>query len=196
MAYEWLQTIGSEALTTTDNYTPDSIPLEPSPSVFNIGDVKIGSDDSKEFNFSSDLIFTMTYTNTYHSQINMSWRDVPNSTNFIISTIGARVIDWAYLMVAIDYSLERAYPVYLLHFPDLPNLMRVERIDNIQDNQKRRLYELIMGAVPPLYNWTSVPAISGKNGILSLPTLFSQPTDGSPVTGADMSAFFKWNNGA
>ena len=57
-------------------------------------------------------------------------------------------------------------------------------------------YNALHGAVPVLYQWSSVPAISGKNGILNLPTLFSQPTDGNPVTGVDMSAFFKWNNGA
>ncbi len=185
MAYEWLQTIGSETLTTTDNYTPSSIPLEPSPSVFNIGDVRIGSDDTKEFNFSNDLIFTMTYTNTLHSQIQMTWRDVPNSSNFISSTIGSRVIDWSYLMIAIDYSLEMAYPVYLLHFPDLPNLMRVESIgSSLTDSQKGRLYELIQGAIPPLYEWQSVPAISGKNGILSL----SQIKNESIGTGDYVSA--------
>lgn len=36
-------------------------------------------------------------------------------------------------------------------------------------------------------HWSSVPAISGKNGILSLPTLVD--TDGEPISGQSTSAF-------
>lgn len=38
------------------------------------------------------------------------------------------------------------------------------------------------------YNWSSVPTISGKMGILRLPTLFND-TDGNPVSGAAASDF-------
>lgn len=37
------------------------------------------------------------------------------------------------------------------------------------------------------YTWSSVPAISGKNGILSLPTLVD--TDGEPISGQSASVF-------
>lgn len=45
--------------------------------------------------------------------------------------------------------------------------------------------------VPPIvYNWQSVPSISGKNGILSLVTLDSESiNDGEPVSGAAVSVF-------
>lgn len=39
------------------------------------------------------------------------------------------------------------------------------------------------------YQWSSVPAISGKNGILSLPILDSASWDGTPITNADISIF-------
>lgn len=58
------------------------------------------------------------------------------------------------------------------------------------------LYQAITGNLQPEHSWLSVTAISGRNGILDLPTLFTQPTDGEPVTDADMTAFFKWNMNA
>ena len=87
-------------------------------------------------------------------------------------------------MVAIDYTAEMAYPVYLLHFPDLPNLVQVNSLNSIQDAKKLRLYELIMGAVPPTYTWTSVPAISGSMGVLSLSTIKDENIgDGNTIYG-------------
>ena len=72
--------------------------------------------------------------------------------------------------------------------------LAAEAVEN--DTTSATLYQTLMGHIQPEFTWSSVPAISGKNGILNLPTLFSQPTDGEPVTGADMSAFFKWNMNA
>lgn len=50
-------------------------------------------------------------------------------------------------------------------------------------------YDAIIGAEQPLYTWSSVPAISGKNGILSLPMLDSVSWDGTPITDADIDIF-------
>lgn len=44
------------------------------------------------------------------------------------------------------------------------------------------------------YNWQSVPSISGKNGILSLPVLVS--TDGEPVSSGSASDFSALPSGA
>lgn len=51
--------------------------------------------------------------------------------------------------------------------------------------------QLVINEGPPiLYQWSSVPAISGKNGILSLTTLKEESiNDGSPVDDATASAF-------
>lgn len=59
-----------------------------------------------------------------------------------------------------------------------------------QDNmliETNDCYNAILALVPVLYQWTSVPAISGKNGILSLPTLVD--TDGNPISGQSASVF-------
>lgn len=49
-------------------------------------------------------------------------------------------------------------------------------------------YDIFQDSVPVLYQWSSVPAISGKMGILSLSKIKNEDLgDGSPVTGASMS---------
>ena len=48
-------------------------------------------------------------------------------------------------------------------------------------------YTAIKGAVPATYQWQSVPTISGKNGVLSLPVLID--TDGNPVSNGSVSDF-------
>ena len=50
-------------------------------------------------------------------------------------------------------------------------------------------YLAITGSEQPAYEWQSVQAISGKNGILSLPLLDSASWDGTPITDADISIF-------
>lgn len=51
-------------------------------------------------------------------------------------------------------------------------------------------YTAIMGSIPVLYQWSSVPTISGKNGILSLATLkASKINDGEPVSNGSASDF-------
>ena len=52
------------------------------------------------------------------------------------------------------------------------------------------VYNFLKHYAPVLYNWQSVPSISGKNGILLMPTL-SDTNNGNPVTGASSSAFTK-----
>lgn len=50
-------------------------------------------------------------------------------------------------------------------------------------------YEIITDSIYIPYNWTSVHAISGKNGILSLSTL-NDINDGNPVTTSDTNKFY------
>ena len=47
----------------------------------------------------------------------------------------------------------------------------------------------INGQLPVHYEWSSVPAISGKNGILSLPMLDTLSWDGTPITNAERDIF-------
>ena len=52
---------------------------------------------------------------------------------------------------------------------------------------KEALYEAIIGSIPVLYNWSSVPAISGKNGILTLSTAENSYHTGEAVTNIPIS---------
>lgn len=58
-------------------------------------------------------------------------------------------------------------------------------------NTESEYQNYIMTVAPPVYQWTSVSAISGRNGILDLPTLFHEPTDGEPVTDGTIYDFHK-----
>lgn len=57
-------------------------------------------------------------------------------------------------------------------------------------NTAINLYNWLVGAIPPAYNWQSVPSITGKNNTVSLTTLKEESiNDGSPVDDATASAF-------
>lgn len=59
------------------------------------------------------------------------------------------------------------------------------------------LYEILTAAAPILYQWSSVPAISGKNGILSLSMIKDEFIgDGSPVEGAPLSNIEQFTDGS
>lgn len=57
----------------------------------------------------------------------------------------------------------------------------------LNNAQSKAVYDFLKAYVT--YNWVSVPAISGKNGILTLPVLSNEPTDGNPVNDASASDF-------
>lgn len=56
------------------------------------------------------------------------------------------------------------------------------------NTQNQPMYNYI-GEEGRLYNWTSVPTISGKNGILSL-SILNDINDGNPVTTSDINKFY------
>lgn len=58
-------------------------------------------------------------------------------------------------------------------------------------------YRFITGNEPHVYTWSSVPAISGKNGILSLSMIKDEFIgDGSPVEGAPLSNIEQFTDGS
>lgn len=62
--------------------------------------------------------------------------------------------------------------------------------NNYNQGLEYNINNLIAGTIPEppiVYNWQSVPSISGKNGILSLPVLVS--IDGEPVSSGSASDF-------
>ena len=63
--------------------------------------------------------------------------------------------------------------------------------NNYQNNQfDSIIYNFLTNLVPPItYNWTSVPSISGKNGILYALSTLTDINDGDPITTSDTTKF-------
>lgn len=61
---------------------------------------------------------------------------------------------------------------------------------------RNKLYNLIKMAIPPTYNWQSVPAITGKNGILQSLVQIKEEAinDGEPVSEATVLSFDSLGN--
>ena len=162
MAYRWLESVGNFTLTTTETYTYDTIPIEPAVGVFDIGDVRATTEGDNIFEPSADFRINLRLYNN-KTYANPSIYDVPNEQNLTSSTWGGRDITAIYLMIAIDDEAQKADVVYLTNYPAFSHIMPVTKV-NLQAEKQLRLYELIQGAIPPLYTWSSVPAISGTNG--------------------------------
>ena len=64
-------------------------------------------------------------------------------------------------------------------------------------NTESEYQDYIMTVAPPTYQWLSVPAISGKNGILSLSMIKDEYIgDGSPVEGAPLTNIQQFTDGS
>ena len=135
-------------------------------------------------NYTSDYSVTMSFHRN-------------NQQCFIISSIEPGRSGLAHqFYVGVDEENQQAFCFMMAYYTNSGgnNCRRLPYAESLNTYRTDLYY--IFKAAGITYTWISVPAISGKNGILSLPTLFSQPTDGNPVTDADMSAFFKWNMNA
>lgn len=177
MAYRWLEQVGNLPLTTcTISY--DNLPLEPPAGSFTQGSVKIESVDTLTFTPSEDFTITMRLFNNGGS-FNGSVRDIPNDEILANTNFGNRVMDRVELLIAINDDTQKADIVWIWHTQDFPNICVVVKL-GMQDSKQLRLYELIQGAIPPLYTWQSVQSISGKKGTLSL-TQILNINDGEPV---------------
>lgn len=65
------------------------------------------------------------------------------------------------------------------------------------DASDAQLYNILKNNIPPTYQWSSVPAISGKNGILSLAMIKDEDIgDGAPVAGGNLNAIARLGAGA
>lgn len=90
-----------------------------------------------------------------------------------------------YLCLGYDDSIQTAYFFMVGQF-DYNGAWTQKDYGTFSTN-RQDIYEAISGSQIPTYQWSSVPAISGKNGILSLPTLID--TDGNPISGQSASVF-------
>lgn len=187
MAYSWLNTIGNYILTTS-SLSYENLPLEPATSNFTLGNIVTTVNGETTFNVSADMSIVFNITNNM-SQFNTYVRDIPNSAKIFNTTWGGRQANLIGIMVAIDETNQKADVVWICHYVEFPNMYRMFKVD-ADSNVQSRFYQLIQGAIPPLYTWQSVPSISGKNGILSLAQIKEEYiNDGEPVSGASADHF-------
>ena len=90
----------------------------------------------------------------------------------------AFVIDETHYRGSIVFCYHIKYVGYYANFTSLGNY------------ESNNIYQAIIGAEQPAYNWQSVPSISGKNGISLLSIIKSSAINsGDAVTGASADAF-------
>lgn len=86
----------------------------------------------------------------------------------------------------IDTTLQRALTAYVYQSNQSGSSRSVVNVNNtLTLDYQEYLYQFLQGLIPQQYTWSSVPAISGKNGILQLTTLDqSIINNGEAVSGA------------
>ena len=202
MAWEWLHELGGYTIThPTDEvlYKPDNIPSYIGGDYENI--LTIGNnplpDYSKTQNYrtyshswdvggAGTLVLSNSCNGSEH-YLNVKRSD---DTNIFQSNGGAGIFS-SDIMIAINYETQQASPVWVTTYfanPIISNT-NVTSTDAGIIASREELYQLIMGLIPPLYEWSSVPTISGKMGIMELSMIKDANIgDGSRVSGADLNA--------
>ena len=196
MAWEWLHELGGYTIThPTDEvlYKPDNIPSYISGDYENI--LTIGNNPIPDYSKTQSyrtyshswdiggagtlLLYNSSNGTTYYLNVKRS-----DDTNIFQSNGGAGIFS-SDIMIAINYETQQAAPVWVTSYfanPQTANINVTSTNVGIIASREE-LYQLIMGLIPPLYEWSSVPAISGKNGILTL----ARVADDSILTGEDIS---------
>ena len=188
MAWEWLDTLGNYTCTKPLVYTPSNIPTYPALSELSIGDTpQTAGNTNHTWDISEDLKITYVFNGIY-SPYAWDVMDVPNNVSLASQGGGnAQNIKSLDFLIAIDYTNQIAKIYFAICWNSYPNEYQISAI-NMNTAKQQRFYELIQGAIPVLYTWSSVPAISGKNGILRLSTLVDI-NDGNPVETTDTTKF-------
>lgn len=191
MAYRWIELMGGYDSARDTVWTPTDINTSQTSSFSNVhrGDSPF-----------SEVIYTMlpiTWQITDTFKIVLS----DNSGQMRYTFYDNNVEIWHYedwigtdfnrycIGFAVDDTLQRGLFMLGQYRPGATSL--TWRARPVTNEMASILYPyFIAGEVPPVvYQWSSVPAISGKNGILSLPLLDSVSWDGTPITDADISIF-------
>ena len=101
--------------------------------------------------------------------------------NTILSALYDMVTDNSYytFRFAVNHDTQRATVCIVWKYSWYT--LASEAIEN--DSTSATLYQILTGHIQPLYTWSSVPAISGKNGILSLAMIRDEDIgDGNPAS--------------
>ena len=183
MAYTWLNSLAGQPIMTCDLYTPANIPSYVQVADLNVGQNPISiATQSTVWNVSEKLRITWDIDN--NSSI-LRVVDLENSANLIEGYYAgfSSTLDHINILIPIDEAAHKANFYAGLHYTSYPSEYNIDQ-HSMTDAQRLRFYELIKEAEPTPYTWTSVPAISGKMGILSLSAIKDENIgDGNYING-------------
>ena len=180
MAYVWLTEINEYTLSSASNL-PSALP-DPIPE----SNLTHGNTPISKFNVSTPSSATWLVSDKLSIEAGITSNrymivtDLENSVAlFNASGSNSPSMNCYDVLIAIDEDNEQAYPVFIYKFTSYSGFYYIVSMSN--ETNRRRFYTLIKDAIVPpiIYNWQSVPSISGKNGILSL----SHVADDSILTG-------------
>ena len=178
MAWEWLTNIGGYTITSINNWRPDNVPSYV--SNYN-NEITQGNNPLPDYGNSGYRIYSHTWnvadtTDLVITNINNGSQlqirlYINGESTALFQYNGGGGVYGSDLAIGINYDTEEAAPVWLTQsgatgmYMSNPNVTS----EDAATTQKRTdLYTVLMGLIPPAYNWSSVPAVSGSMGILSL----------------------------
>lgn len=124
----------------------------------------------------------------YHSAWPATSGGITVSANGTTSGSYGGGINRSSMRFAINRDTEDAYVIVMLAITGSPNQTAIFNISSDAYNQRHVLYNLIIGQLPPVYNWQSVPSVTGKGETVNLSTL-NDINDGDQVITTDTSKF-------
>ncbi len=137
--------------------------------------------------FESDAMRITFKKQTYNNSVRAYYKGTTPETSICQIDSGWDNDDWAALAFVIDEENQQGGFFMCLDTTHTPE--RYFITTNSQAQGSYVAYLAITQSAQPLYTWSSVPAISGKNGILSLPMLDTLSWDGTPITNAERDIF-------
>lgn len=113
---------------------------------------------------------------------------IPGSSSYRTFGYGG-ITQLATVRFAVNHATQTATMIIIRNFQNGPWYCEIATGCAYQSvSVLNELYNYLMEHMAPTYTWSSVPAISGKNGVLSLGMIADENIgDGNPVTGADYS---------
>lgn len=155
--------------------------------VASLGDVAFNQGEAKTYTAENGSVYKRTIQGSYN--ITTATLQADGFSNWDISIGQTSYVSQNWLGFVVDDDTQEGWIVVITLYRE--NTYLVNYYYSKTNNQDT--YYFIGNEYTP-YQWSSVPAISGKNGILSLPTLVD--TDGNPISGQSASVFSSLPDGS
>ena len=190
MAYRWITLMGGYSPCVCSSWTPSGVNVS---QTVNFSNVDKG--DSPASDVRSSLL-PITWQITARLKLTlvdesgqMRYTFYDENNNVLYSYYDWIGTDYYTCGFCVDDDLHRGLFMLGQYRPGATSVTFYAR--PVTNASAEALYPyFVEGEIPPVvYEWSSVPAISGKNGILSLPMLDTLSWDGTPITNAERDIF-------